>query len=66
MAEPGDRVELVLLLVIVYLPSLHEPFGTASLTVGDWVVVVGLALTIAPVLETAKWMARRGWFGQLA
>jgi Ca2+-transporting ATPase len=34
--------------------------------VGDWVVVVGLALTIAPVLETAKWMARREWFGQLA
>lgn len=58
--------ELVLLLVIVYLPSLHGPFGTASLTVGDWVVVVGLALTIAPVLETAKWMARREWFGQLA
>jgi len=23
------------------------------------------ALTIVPVLETAKWMERRGWFGPL-
>ena len=29
----------------------------------DWLILVGAALTIVPVLETAKWMARRGWFG---
>lgn len=27
--------------------------------------VVGAALTIVPVLETAKWMERRGRFGTL-
>ena len=58
--------ELVLLLVIVYLPFLHTAFGTFSLPVVDWAIVVGLALTISPVLEVAKWMERRGWFGEMS
>jgi Ca2+-transporting ATPase len=58
--------ELVLLALIVYLPFLHLPFGTYSLSLVDWVIVLGLALTISPVLELAKWMERRGWFGELA
>ncbi|MEX2287558.1 MAG: cation-translocating P-type ATPase [Planctomycetaceae bacterium] len=57
--------ELVLLLVIVNVPFLHEPFGTFSLPLVDWAIVVGLALTISPVLEAAKWMERRGWFGEM-
>jgi len=57
--------ELALLGLIVYLPFLHEPFGTFSLPLVDWVIVVALALTISPVLEIAKWMERRGWFGKL-
>lgn len=57
--------ELVLLFVVVYVPSLHEPFTTFSLSIVDWVIVVGLALTISPVLEAAKWMERRGWFGEM-
>ena len=58
--------ELVLLVLIVYLPFLHEPFGTFSLPLIDWVIVGLLSLTISPVLELAKWMERRGWFGKLA
>lgn len=58
--------ELALLVLIVYVPFLHGPFGTFSLPVVDWVIVVGLSLTISPVLELAKWMERRGWFGRLA
>mgnify|MGYP000032390330 CR=1 FL=1 len=57
--------ELVLLVLIVYVPFLHEPFGTFSLTLGDWVIVVLLSVTVSPVLELAKWMERRGWFGEL-
>lgn len=57
--------ELVLLVLIVYLPFLHEPFGTFSLPWTDWVLVAGLAFTVSPVLELAKWMERRGWFGEL-
>lgn len=57
--------EVILLLVIVYLPSLHEAFSTFSLTLEDWLIVLVLALTISPVLELVKWMERRGWFGAL-
>jgi P-type Ca2+ transporter type 2C len=58
--------EIVLLALIVYLPFLHEPFNTYSLPLEDWLIVGGLAVTIIPVLEIAKWMVRRGWFGKLA
>ncbi|HSO27545.1 MAG TPA: HAD-IC family P-type ATPase, partial [Anaerolineales bacterium] len=57
--------EIILLALIVYLPFLHEPFNTYSLHLVDWLIVGGLAVTIIPVLEIAKWMERRGWFGNL-
>jgi Ca2+-transporting ATPase len=57
--------ELGLLSLIIYLPALHELFGTYALGFADWLLVNLLAATIAPVLELAKWMERRGWFGRL-
>jgi Ca2+-transporting ATPase len=57
--------ELALLILIVHVPLLHEPFGTFSLSPTDWVIVIGLSLTVSPVLELAKWMERRGWFGEM-
>ena len=57
--------ELLLLLVVVYWPILHEPFGTYSLPLIDWAIVIGAAITVMPVLELAKWMERRGWFGEM-
>ena len=48
--------EFVLLALIIYLPFLRVPFGTFSLPLIDWVIIVGLALTVSPVLELAKWM----------
>jgi Ca2+-transporting ATPase len=57
--------ELTLLTLIVYLPFLHAPFGTFSLPLEDWLIVIGLAFSVSPVLELAKWMERRGWFGRL-
>jgi Ca2+-transporting ATPase len=57
--------ELLLLGVIVYAPFLHDAFGTFSLPLHDWAIVLALALTIMPVLELAKWMERRGWLGKL-
>ncbi len=56
--------EMTLLAVIVYLPVLHEPFGTFSLTAFDWTVVLILALSVSPVLELVKWLERRGWLGK--
>ena len=57
--------ELLLLTLIVYLPFLNGAFGTFSLPVVDWLIVIGLAFTVSPVLELAKWMERRGWFGKM-
>jgi Ca2+-transporting ATPase len=58
--------EMVLLMVIIYVPFLHDAFGTYYLPLVDWLIIGGLAVTIIPVLELAKWMERRGWFGTLA
>ncbi len=55
--------ELAMLSVVVYVPWLHQPFGTYSLPVIDWVIIILLSATVSPVLELAKWMVRRGWFG---
>jgi len=57
--------EIVLLFLIIYVPFLHDAFGTFYLPLVDWAIVLGLALTISPVLELAKWMERRGWFGKM-
>ena len=55
--------ELALLVLILYVPALQKPFGTYALPLTDWAIIIGLSLTISPVLEVAKWMERRGWFG---
>jgi Ca2+-transporting ATPase len=57
--------ELLLLALIVHVPFLHQPFGTFSLPLADWAIVIVLAFTVAPVLEIAKWLERRGWFGKM-
>jgi Ca2+-transporting ATPase len=57
--------DLVLLVMVIYVPFLHTAFGTYYLPLEDWVITIGLAATIVPVLETAKWMSRHGWFGKV-
>jgi len=57
--------EIVLLLLIIYIPALHEPFNTFSLPLVDWLIILALSLTISPVLEFVKWMERKGWLGKL-
>ena len=57
--------ELVLLALIVYVPVLERTFGTFGLTLRDWLIIIALAFTVSPVLEFAKWIERRGWFGKL-
>jgi Ca2+-transporting ATPase len=57
--------ELLLLAIIIYAPFLQEPFGTFSLPLEDWLIIIGLAFSVVPVLEVAKWLERRGWFGKL-
>jgi P-type Ca2+ transporter type 2C len=57
--------ELVLLGLIIYVPFLHTIFGTFNMTLLDWVMIVGLAFSVVPVIELAKWAERRGWFGAM-
>jgi Ca2+-transporting ATPase len=55
--------EAVLLLAMIYVPFFQHAFGTTALSGMEWAVVLGASATILPVLEIAKWMIRRGWFG---
>jgi Ca2+-transporting ATPase len=52
--------ELVMLAAIIYVPALTAPFGTFAMPAEDWVIVVGGALTIVPVIEVVKWLIRSG------
>jgi Ca2+-transporting ATPase len=51
--------ELMLLSLILYVPVLEEAFGTYDLPLNDWLLVVGVAFTVVPVLELTKWLIRR-------
>jgi Ca2+-transporting ATPase len=57
--------ESALLLLVLYLPFFQRAIGTFSPPAEDWLIITGAALTIFPVLESAKWMERRGWFGAM-
>ena len=57
--------ELVLLVLIVHVHFFQSLLGTFNMRLEDWILIVGLASTIIPVLELAKWFARRGWLGEL-
>ena len=57
--------ELIMLALIVYVPILERTFGTFGLTLRDWLIIIAAAFTVSPVLEFAKWIERRGWFGKL-
>jgi Ca2+-transporting ATPase len=57
--------ELFMLALILYVPILERTFGTFGLPLMDWLIIVAAAFSVLPVLELAKWMERRGWFGEL-
>jgi Ca2+-transporting ATPase len=56
--------ELALMAVVIYAPPLQAPFGTFAITATDWLIVVMLAASIVPVLETVKWTQRRSEGGK--
>jgi len=58
--------ELMLLVLIVYVPFLQKPFGTYSLSLVDWAIAIFMAFTVSPLLESAKWFVRRGYFGKMS
>ena len=57
--------ELVILGLIVHLPFLQKFFGTFTMNTEEWLLILLLGTTIIPVLELSKWLARRGWLGDI-
>ncbi|MSU54562.1 MAG: cation-translocating P-type ATPase [Candidatus Staskawiczbacteria bacterium] len=51
--------ELVILVLIIYIPFLQVPFETYSLSFHDWLLVIFTAATIVPVLEITKWLLHK-------
>ncbi|MFV9671962.1 MAG: cation-translocating P-type ATPase [Acidimicrobiia bacterium] len=57
--------EVLLLAAIMYVPFLQDAFGTSALSIVEWLALFSVAASVVPVIETAKWMERRGWFGEM-
>ena len=51
--------ELLVLTAVIYVPFLTKAFGTFPLPPALWVLLIGIAATIIPVLELGKWAIRR-------
>jgi Ca2+-transporting ATPase len=57
--------ELIMLVLILYVPLLERVFGTVALSPRDWLIIIVAALTVSPVIELVKWAERR-WFRELS
>jgi Ca2+-transporting ATPase len=57
--------EVLLLAAIMYVPFLQDAFGTSALSAYEWLVLLCVAASVVPIIEAAKWMERRGWFGEM-
>jgi len=58
--------EVALLVIVVYTPFFQAPLGTISIAPFDWIIVMTLALSVIPIMEWIKWLARRGALGKMA
>jgi Ca2+-transporting ATPase len=56
--------ELLLLGLVIYVPFLQQAFGTFGMRASDWLLVIGPAVSIWPVLELTKYVLRHGWLGE--
>ncbi len=51
--------EIVLLMLVIYVPVFQAAFGTVALSAQDWAIVAATACTVLPVLEFGKALRRR-------
>jgi Ca2+-transporting ATPase len=52
-------VSTLLQIGVVYLPIANYLFGTVPLALIDWLIVLGIAVTIIPYIELWKFIERR-------
>jgi hypothetical protein len=45
------------------VPFLQQALGTYRLSAEEWAIVTVTALSVAPMLELAKWLVRVGPWG---
>jgi Ca2+-transporting ATPase len=55
--------EIVLLAAVIEVPFLEEVFKTVPLSLTEWLILLGAAFTVSPVLEITKWIIRRKYNG---
>ncbi|NTU68278.1 MAG: cation-translocating P-type ATPase [Chlorobiaceae bacterium] len=58
--------ELCMLAAIVTVPALRGFSGTFPIPAVDWLIVFCCSMTVIPVIEGVKWMARKGIIGPKA
>jgi P-type Ca2+ transporter type 2C len=56
--------DLLLLYLIVHVPVLQQALGTYRLSAEEWAIVTVTGLSVAPMLELAKWLVRAGALGK--
>lgn len=55
----GIILEIILILLIVYAPQMQKIFGTASLNLTDWLIILPFAAFLFGADEFRKWIIRR-------
>jgi calcium-translocating P-type ATPase len=58
-ALAGIAGVLALQAAFIYLPPMHDVFGSAPLSVEDWLLALAAAATVLPVVGAEKWWRRR-------
>ena len=56
--------EFLLLGLVIYVPFLQQAFGTFGMRAPEWLLAIGPAVSIWPVLELTKYVLRHGWLGE--
>ena len=59
-------MSILLVLAVIYVPFLNQPFNTMPLTAGQWEVILPLVLLPAATAEVTKLFLRRGETKRLA
>ena len=53
------RLVMAILLVLIYVPFLQPIFGTTSLSLQDWAIMLPLILVPSVAAEVNKWVMRK-------
>jgi calcium-translocating P-type ATPase len=58
-ALAGIAAVLLLQAAFIYAPPMQDAFGSAPLSIGEWLLALAAAGTVLPVVSAEKWWRRR-------